>query len=432
MPSIHHIPQQSEILGQIIEHRLDGLSLVDGFIHPNYRAYSILNLPSSVCHFLGVPGFGAEPLSSQILFETGENYRRVVLILMDALSYKNLLTWIEDGTSPVWRALIDDGILTPLTSIVPSTTSAVLTSLWTGRSAAVHGIVGYVMWLKEYGLVANTILHTPISFKNDVGGLARTGFEPQKFLNLSTLGSHLAIHGIESYAFQYAGIVNSGLSQMFFADVKRQAFSSSSDLWVNARQLLSDYPGKRMYLNIYWGLLDSIAHRYGPEDERTRAEFSGFSVAFEQLFLASLTSGARQDTLLILTADHGMLHTPLNPNYNLSSHPDLTSCLHMLPTGESRLVYLHVRPGLVETVRGYIEQTWPNQFQVIESKHAMKTGLFGPGRPHLDLINRIGDLIVIGRDSAYLWWSDKEDFMLGRHGGLHPDEMLVPYLAVEL
>jgi hypothetical protein len=58
--------------------------------------------------------------------------------------------------------------------------------------------------------------------------------------------------------------------------------------------------------------------------------------------------------------------------------------------------------------------------------------LFGPGEAHPRLYERLGDLILIPHRNAYLWWADKENILLGRHGGLHPDEMLVPFLAVRL
>lgn len=31
-----------------------------------------------------------------------------------------------------------------------------------------------------------------------------------------------------------------------------------------------------------------------------------------------------------------------------------------------------------------------------------------------------------------MWWSEKENLLIGRHGGLSADEMLVPFLAVRL
>jgi hypothetical protein len=38
----------------------------------------------------------------------------------------------------------------------------------------------------------------------------------------------------------------------------------------------------------------------------------------------------------------------------------------------------------------------------------------------------------VARGRAYLWWADKDDQLMGRHGGLHPQEMLVPLVAASL
>jgi hypothetical protein len=47
-------------------------------------------------------------------------------------------------------------------------------------------------------------------------------------------------------------------------------------------------------------------------------------------------------------------------------------------------------------------------------------------------MDRLGDLTLIAHKDAYMWWTDKDNILIGRHGGLHPDEMLVPFLAVKL
>ena len=100
--------------------------------------------------------------------------------------------------------LVRRGTLGALTSVVPSTTSAALTSLWTGRSPAEHGVLGYEVFLKEYGLVANMITHAPASYEGEVGSLQHAGFDPESFLPVPTIGPHLAAAGIESHAFLHA------------------------------------------------------------------------------------------------------------------------------------------------------------------------------------------------------------------------------------
>ncbi len=419
-------------LPHIKSYRLQGLSLSPDFVHPDYQGGSILNLPSSICQSLGAGPFGAVPLRPDLTVAASDNVRRVILVLVDALSLDRLQRWIADGTAPVWSRLAEQGRLAALTSIAPSTTAAALTSLWTGRSPAEHGIVGYELWLKEYGVVSNMITHSPMSFGNDAGSLARAGFIPEQFLDLPTLGHHLAASGIRSYALQHRSIIHSGLSQMYFKDVSLHGFFTSAELWVNLRHLVESNPRQKQYFWVYTGQIDHFSHYYHPDDERVAAELGDFSWAFEQQFLDKLSPALREGTLILLTADHGMIATEKSARYDLRNHPDLTRLLHIMPTGENRLAYLFIRPGQTEQVVTYFDQTWPGQFSFIYPVEAVEKGLFGPGTPHLRLSDRLGDLIVAAHNDAYLWWADKENPLIGRHGGLSAEEMIVPLLSVML
>ena len=412
--------------------QIPGLHLSPGFIHSDYQGGSILNLPSTICQSLGASPLGAVPLRPELIVTIPKNVRRVILVLVDALSLSRLQRWMADGTARVWAPLVEQGRLAAITSIVPSTTAAALTSLWTGRSPTEHGIVGYELWLKEYGMVSNMISQSPMSFGNDAGSLAKAGFNPEQFLDLPTLGTHLAASGIRSYALQHRSILHSGLSQMYFKDVNLHGFLTPSELWVNLRHLVESNPRQRQFFWVYTGQIDHFSHYYHPDDERTAAEFGDLSWTFEQQFLDKLSPALRQGTLVLLTADHGMIATQKSASYDLRNHPELTRLLHILPTGESRLMYLFIRPGQTEQVRNYFDHTWPGQFSFIDPAEAVSKGLFGPGTPHPRLSDRLGDLIVAAHNDAYLWWANKENPFVGRHGGLSAEEMIVPLLSVEL
>ncbi|HSO27200.1 MAG TPA: alkaline phosphatase family protein, partial [Anaerolineales bacterium] len=422
-----------QILPRLQQYRLAGFDLGAEFIYPQYDGLSILNIPDSVCRLLGAPALAHGALRPELLEHLGTETRKVIVVLVDALALHRLQRWLAQGDLPAWEALSSVGVLAPLTSITPSTTSAALTSLWTGRSAAEHGIVGYEMWMKEYGVVANTILHAPILFKGDVGSLAKAGFEADKYLPWPTMGAHLAAHGISTYVLQHSSILDSGLSRMFFHQAKTSAFSTAAEMWVNLRRLLEKKKDERFYSWVYWGAVDHFAHHYGPDDERGQAEFISFSRDFATFFLDKLSAAARAGATVIHTAHHGAIHTPLNPHYELSHHPNLVRRLHIFPTGENRLAYFFIRPGQTEAVYEYLERTWPNQFTLVDPLFAVEHGLFGPGEPHPRLLDRLGELMVIARGQSFLWWSPaKENFLLGRHGGLNPQEMLVPFLAARL
>ena len=328
--------------------------------------------------------------------------------------------------------MFEGGSIYPLTSVVPSTTSAALTTLWTGRSPAEHGIIGYEIFLREYGMVANMITHSPAALAKSPGLLYQAGFNPEKALPVPNLGPHLAEAGIETFAILSRAIMYSGLSRMHYPNVDVYGFTTVSDLWHIARQLTNMPLKTRRLIWVYYGSIDTLSHKYGPDSEQAQAEFLSFMKAMHDIFVEGISEETRGRSALLLLSDHGQKATPDNPHHDLSSHPSFTNRLHMLPTGEHRFSYIHIRPGQREAILEYIERTWPRSFYHLNAHHAMEVGLFGPGQPAKESHHRIGDQIIISKDDNYLWWETNPNTMRGRHGGLSFDEMVVPLYALPL
>ena len=423
------------LLPELKNHRLPGLDLPEELIAPKYDGQSILNTPNSVCRLLGIPAKNDIPtLRPEILGPFLPEADRVLVVLVDALALHRFQAWRQERPEMVWNQFAESGVLAPLTSIAPSTTSAAITTYWTAEPPRTHGIVGYEMWLKEFGMVVNSIQHTPMSFRGGgTGSLEYAGFSPQDFLPVDRLAPHLIRHGIEPHAFQHYSIINSGLSEMFMDQAHRHGVNGVADLWYQVWQLWEEKAGEKLYTWVYWSDVDSLSHLYGPEDGRIPEEFASFSLNFERIFLDRLSPKAKENSLVILTADHGQIATNKeDDHYDLRNHPDFTRRLHILPTSENRLSILHIKPGQTEAVREYIERTWPNQFTLLESAYAIEKGLLGPGQSHSGLVDRTGDLIALARGQAFWWWGDKPNPIIGRHGGLSEEEMVVPFLAGRL
>ena len=400
---------------------------------PEYEGGSILNIPASVGEILNVSGFPNQPLNPGILETFSSQVDNLILVLVDALAYHRLEEWLNEDPELPWHKIAENGILAPLTSICPSTTCAAITSFWTGRPAAEHGIIGYEMWLKEFGIVTNMIEHKPITYRARGGGLELAGFEPESFLNIPSVSDLYHQQGIETHAFQHFAIINSGLSRMFMGDAVRHGIRSSTDMWIGIRELLESRRNQRKYIWAYWDSLDGISHLYGPDSERARAEFFSFSASFRNHFLNKLDPTLHENTAVILTADHGMITTDRdNSHYHLINHPEFLDMLHLRPTGENRLAFLHVKPGKHDQIREYMDRAWPDEFLLLEPQKAVEEGMFGPGSPHPELPNRMGDLIVAAKGDAYWWWADKPNPLIGRHGGLSSEEMMVPFLGGRL
>ena len=427
MPSI---PQSLEDKYRSL--RFPNLLIDDQMILPDYRGYSIANIPASVCNWLGLEHWPTQALDDSITKLFHKNFHQVILIVADGLGWK-MLQKMNSTDSPEnkrMQELQENRSLIPLTSIVPSTTSAALVSFWTGRCPSQHGITGYEMWLREYNMAANMINHSPALFDGLPGSLQYAGFNPGTFLPVETLGPFLTKNNVDTYVLQHSSIVRTGLSTMLFPQLKTIAFRGMQDMFVTLEEIASSPLSKNRYLYAYWGDLDELQHIYGPEDTRVAQEYQSFQKAFLN-FIDHLRRPGRGDTLVLLTADHGLIPTEITPDHEVRRYPDFVSLLHMLPTGESRLPYLYVKPGCEEKVKEAVERYWPGQFIAISASQAVSTGLFGPGPYCGELFSRLGDLILLPRDGAYLYWQIKENRLKGRHGGLSDQEMLVPLFLCE-
>lgn len=419
----------SEYLPLIQKHRIGNLEIGPEGIFPYYDGLSLVNIPASISHLLDIPQFGNRALKEDLLEKLGGPYEHVIFLLADGVRLDFFSRFLENGP---WKDLDDQSLLAPITSITPSTTSAALTTLWTGAHPAEHGILGYEVWLKEFGTIANMILHSAFTFQGDVGGLRRAGFDPLTFLPVKTFGPHLKKNGVETFALQNASIANSGLSKMLFPEVEVLPYRSNTDLFVSLETLAEKQSGKPTYMYVYWETIDTLSHRFGPHDVRNEREFELFSLGLVNT-LKTIRKKSKGRTLFILAADHGHIHTPKIDKYNLTQYKEINDCLVMVPTGENRLPYLFPRAGCQHEVIQRIQSSFGNDFIPIPSKEAIAAGLFGYGQHHPMLADRLGDWVLIPQGDSYLWWWwQNENPLLGRHGGLSSQEMMVPFYAVNL
>jgi len=421
-------------LQKIKAKRIPKLDLNQDFIFPNYPGYSVANLPASIFSWLGTTLEGSTPLSIELTTPIAGPYEQVILLLVDSLGFALFNRWwmriIEQGKNSLWYPLLDSSMVGILSSTTPSTTATVLTSLWTGKEPGEHGVIGYELWLKEFGVIANMIAHSLASAPEEVGSLPQFGFNPNNFLPVECIGAKLNNRRIETNVFQHVSIADSGLSNMLMQGTIIFPWLTFEELWLTVSAVLKRIGGKS-YSHIYWGDLDSLSHRYGPGHELVWQAWLDFSNLLGQ-FLVKMKTNSKARTLFLLTADHGQIPQAIHPEYDIKNHPHLLENLRMLPSGESRLPYLFIREGREKEVEDYIGQTWPGKFRVFSSSEFNESKILGNSPLCQASIDRLGNLVVIPTGSDYLRWATKENHMLGRHGGFLPDEMLVPFLAINL
>jgi hypothetical protein len=427
----------ADTLPRLDANRPAGLDLGEQVYCPDYRGLSIANLPASVCRWLGVEPLesAAPPLVPGLQEHWGRRFRNVVVLLLDGFGLDVLQRARQESKSDpdlaVWQSLPESALLAPLTSVVPSTTATALTSLWSGALPAEHGVIGYEVFLKEYSLIANMLRHTPASYSEGESSLRLAGFNPLTFLPVPLLGPHLARQGVRPYAFLHRSIAFSSVSTLLHREAETAPILSLSDLFIDLDGLLESASREKRYIYIYWSALDDLSHRYGPGDPRVWRELAAFSRQLGR-FLADRLVHGRDDTLFILTADHGHIPSPKDAALEVRNHPELLDCLAMLPSGEARLPYAFVRAGREAKFLEYVRRTWGERFRVVPAADFLATGLLGDRHIYARLPERLGDYVVIPNDRAYWYFGYKENTLLGRHGGLTRTEMLVPFLGMKI
>jgi len=372
------------------------------------------------------------PLAAELWSDLSAGAERVVLILLDAMGYLRLRQHLATGRLPFLQQLIEAGSFAPLTSVFPSTTTSALTSLCTGRAPAGHGMLAYVLYLKRFATVVEMIRLRPFYGQ---GSLTAWGFEPETFVPVPGTGELLAQQGVLTAHFMHGGIVTSPLSRIFYRGYHSLcAVHSPADMFVQMRQFLVDHQAGRALLSGYWGSVDAISHYRGPAHSSWGAEVENLVWALEHHFWRELPTQVRDGTVMVLMSDHGQASVDPDQALFVNEHPVLKKDLLLPPTGESRAAFLYPRTGRVDAVRALLEEKLGHRFATVSSMDALEAGLFGT-RPWTEqTAERVGDLITVARGQALIECDRKEGGlrMPGRHGGLTPDEMLVPYLGVRL
>lgn len=425
----------SQRLSQQVESKIRFLriALLDEQIHPgefilpHYDKYSLVNLANTVLERFGLPT-NHPPLPKELLPSKHE-VQKVVLLLIDALGYRQLVRFFDHNPNSLFRHLATHGRFAPITSIFPSTTTAALATLHTGLTPQEHGVLGYRLWLKEFGVIANMIRLSPLREPTN-DRLFEMDLKPRKFLGCDTLHDRLRPAGVRPYVLLKHIYVRSGLSRLLGPKAATIVpFSNSSDMSVLLRKIL-ERPNERAFLFVYWDALDEIAHRYGPESEEWEAELKSLAYMLEQACLGDFEAPFLKRTLFLIAADHGQLRVvPKNEVMRLTRLRKLKQSLLLPPTGEYRATYLYAKSGKLTELESGLRESFGDHLVVVRSREALEAGLFGRGPIHPETLDRIGDLVVIPRGPQALYWPHDSYSLIGRHGGLTDEEMLVPWIA---
>jgi type I phosphodiesterase/nucleotide pyrophosphatase len=397
---------------------------------PAYGGRSLPNVARSALDALGIRLEGAPELSPPLEltvdpFRGGTAEGPILLFLVDGLGWFSFDRWCrsaEEGVATQWR-----DHARPITTVFPTTTTAALTSLSTAVPPGRHGVVGYRQYLPAFGVVADLLKMTPVGV-----GTADTLVGPEWSPNLVATAPTIFHRGAAAEVVSREEFQGSGFTRLIYDGARYVPYATASDL---AHQLVAllgrPEPPKLVYA--YWDELDTVHHLRGPEGELF--EFEAERLLHLIDFVARHLEPERsRATTVLLTADHGQVPADPAQQIRLDREPAIESEMARPLAGDRRAGYFTAIPGRTEALRAALEHRLPPGSRVVPVADAIGAGLFGPPPLTPDLAWRIGELLAFvppgsGLTQLLAGRTSPKRELLGAHGGIAPEELIVPLIA---
>jgi hypothetical protein len=404
------------------------------FRHPLYDSYCFSRIPATTASLLGASTGGTLPPST--LYGMECTYDKVVLFFIDAFGW----TYFEryQDRYPFLQRIINDGVVSMLTSQFPSTTAAHVTTMHTGQRVDESGVFEWYYYEPKLDAVIAPLLFSYAGTKsrNQLSGV----IDPRELFPTDTFYKQLRANGIKSYIFQsrlftpspYSDVVYDGA----FAVVPHMTLSEAL---TNLRHSLVTERNKA-YFFLYHADIDTVAHQYGPDSAQFEAEIDAFFIQAER-FIQSC-QGACGKTIFLMTADHGQMQVdPRTTIYLNRDIPESSSWIRcnardemLVPAGSPRDLFLYIKPEYKDEAETKLRTALANKADVYRCEQLMQNGMFGDA-PGTMLRSRMADLVILPYAGESVWWHEENKFVMksiGHHGGLSPEEMEIPFLALPL
>jgi len=383
---------------------------------PDYQGGSIVNLMASLGRAMGTresshyaPIAGLDPAA----FAPGGS---ILLLVIDGLGYRYLRDMLPSGT-------LTKHLAGSLTSVFPSTTATAITAFMTGSAPQQHAVTGWNMYFDDIATVGAVL---PFRARPSDEPLANQGLRPDAFFDHSAFFDHLPC---KSFVVSPNRIVDSEFNVAHSGTAQRCGYSSLAEFFDTIQFCLRGR-NERKFVYAYYPELDSIAHAHGIASRNAAELLDRLDDGIGRL-LSCLTG---LGVTVVVTADHGFVDAPQSELIELDDHPLLAATLSQPLCGERRAAYCYVKPDKTDVFVDYVRNELDEHVWLWKSQTLIDEGWFGLGQPHPKLASRVGDYALVMKNRATIkdWMpGERHHSVIGVHGGVSADEMIVPLVVVQ-
>ena len=379
---------------------------------PNYN-HSILNLITSILKNYEVETKYNTLEKIDKLLE--KKYRNVVLVILDGMG-ENILKNISPN------GIFSKNKIDEITSVYPSTTTAAMTTYYSGKPPIETGWIAWSQYFKEYGRNIDVLPERD----------SYTG-EKMKVKNqkISDIIGYKTVY--EQIKEQSSNIETYEIMPSYCEKKTKLTMTANTveEMCESIVTLCKNTQNK--FVIAYNDNPDGIIHKNGCYSEETKK----FVLEAEQEFEKMLQKLKCTNTLIILSADHG--HQDINETIDILELKEIQECLIMPPTLESRMIGFFVKYNKRKEFEDIFNKLFKDKYILYSKEDLLKNNLLGYGNRHKKIEDFIGDYIAIAVSDVrisigtYLSREMKHpDEKKSTHCGLTKNEMEVPLIVFDL
>ena len=368
-------------------------------IMPNY-AHSILNTITSILKYYNVE---TSHNSLKSLDEKlNKKYKNVVLIILDGMG-EHILNKI----SP--QGYFRKKQIDCITSVYPSTTTAALTTYYSGKTPYETGWIAWSQYFKEYGRAIDMLSHKESYKGESINGARINVFE--KIVNYTPIFEKIEKSSLNVKAYEVMPSYSDRRS-------KRSIQADSIEEIVENIEMLCKNPDEKFIL-AYSDNPDGLLHKYGTASQ----EVANF-VKETELKIKEMCEKLGEDTIVIISADHG--HKEIEKAYSILDYPEIQECLILPASLESRVLAFWVK----EEMKSVFEE----RFRIAFGDEFLNKDFLGYGKRHPKIDDFIGNYIALSTKGSVIrletYLAEGKNVKKSTHCGLTKEEMEVPVIVI--
>lgn len=335
---------------------------------------------------------------------------------------KHYLFVLSDGTGTnLINKLEDSSILKKklkgsITTVFPSTTGCVLTSIVTGEFPEVHGIWGWFNYNRKLNRDYYPVL---FSDRKTMKSLYEFNIKNDDIYKSKSILKKLPIKTNIIYP---SYICDSVYSKFVGNDEDRHAYNDFSDV----KEIISNIHknNETSYTYLYMPDVDSLEHKNGIDSDLVLNKLKEINDLIEYITKF-------KDMTIVFTADHGQTNINEDIVFDFSKYDKY---FYAYPSIDFGTASYYIKSEYEEEFIKEFDNDFKDKMYLFKTEEFINNNFFGEGKMSKYAKDNLGEYISLCKTGTYLINSLDIDSYLGKikgnHSGLTRDEMEVPLIVI--